>query len=65
MNKLSLIFVLVVMGQVMDQVLGHGMLLEPIARTSLWREDDSVLENYDDNGLFCGGRTVIIFIYIF
>ncbi|XP_026468723.1 uncharacterized protein LOC113372584 isoform X3 [Ctenocephalides felis] len=34
------------------------MLLEPIARTSLWREDDSVLANYDDNGLFCGGRQV-------
>lgn len=39
-------------------VAGHGMMLEPPQRSSMWRFGYNVPANYDDNGLFCGGVTV-------
>lgn len=39
-------------------VFGHGMLIDPIQRSSRWRIDSNAPENYDDNELFCGGFTV-------
>lgn len=38
-----------------DAVFGHGMMLEPSSRSSLWRTNSAARINYDDNGLFCGG----------
>ncbi|XP_067944772.1 uncharacterized protein [Watersipora subatra] len=37
------------------QVMGHGLLSEPPARNTLWREGFSNPINYNDNGLNCGG----------
>ncbi|XP_041349372.1 uncharacterized protein LOC121368698 [Gigantopelta aegis] len=37
------------------QVQGHGILLDPPGRSSLWREGHDVIPNYQDNELFCGG----------
>ena len=39
---------------------GHGYLMDPPARASMWREPYkfSTPVNYDDNGLNCGGRWV-------
>ncbi|CAH0551843.1 unnamed protein product [Brassicogethes aeneus] len=34
---------------------GHGMMLEPPNRSSLWRFDETSVKNYDDNANFCGG----------
>lgn len=39
-------------------ILGHGMLLDPVNRSSRWRYDSTAKRNYDDNGLFCGGFAV-------
>ncbi|RUS72508.1 hypothetical protein EGW08_019736 [Elysia chlorotica] len=36
-------------------VKGHGRLLEPPSRASLWRLGYSAPVNYNDNQLFCGG----------
>ncbi|KAK2167115.1 hypothetical protein LSH36_32g20072 [Paralvinella palmiformis] len=39
---------------------GHGRLLEPPSRSSLWRfpnQFPGAVPNYDDNGLNCGGRS--------
>ena len=39
--------------------IGHGMMIEPAMRSSLWRYDYPGAEpNYNDNGLNCGGFTV-------
>ncbi|XP_044745707.1 uncharacterized protein LOC123307450 [Coccinella septempunctata] len=41
------------------EVLGHGMMLEPPNRSSLWKyytiDNDKVVPNYNDNQNFCGG----------
>ncbi|XP_005092455.1 uncharacterized protein LOC101859842 [Aplysia californica] len=34
---------------------GHGRLLEPPSRSSMWRLGYDTPHNYDDNQLFCGG----------
>jgi hypothetical protein len=39
-------------------VWGHGYLVEPPQRSSLWRHGFGGPENYDDNGLNCGGFEV-------
>ena len=38
-----------------DQTLGHGRLMEPPARNSMWRFGFVNPVNYNDNELFCGG----------
>lgn len=42
------------------QVYGHGMVLEPINRGSLWRINSSYPVNFEDNENFCGGYEVIL-----
>lgn len=36
----------------------HGMLMDPVSRSSAWRSGFPTPANYDDNGLFCGGVAV-------
>lgn len=47
------------------QVSGHGRMMDPPNRSSLWRlaeyESYNPPINYDDNQLFCGGFVVIFF----
>ncbi|XP_041375005.1 uncharacterized protein LOC121387844 [Gigantopelta aegis] len=38
-----------------DDVEGHGRLLEPVSRSSMWRKGFKTPKNYNDNQLFCGG----------
>ncbi|XP_056629828.1 uncharacterized protein LOC130440590 [Diorhabda sublineata] len=40
------------------QISGHGMMLDPPGRSSLWRFNSLAPVNYDDNQLFCGGYYV-------
>ncbi|XP_059147507.1 uncharacterized protein LOC131935160 [Physella acuta] len=40
------------------KVQGHGRLLEPPSRASMWRMGFNTPPNYDDNQLFCGGVKV-------
>ena len=37
---------------------GHGRLVEPPSRSSMWRYGFRTPVNYDDNQLFCGGYDV-------
>lgn len=48
MNKLIFLFV--------ASALGHGTLMYPPMRGSMWRFYRGVPSNYDDNGLNCGGN---------
>ncbi|XP_055905835.1 uncharacterized protein LOC129941272 isoform X1 [Eupeodes corollae] len=52
------------------KVIGHGMLLDPVSRSSRWRYDESAPKNYEDNMLNCGGAdlsfaTNFYFIFTF
>lgn len=40
------------------EVQGHGRLLEPPGRSTMWRFGFDNPANYDDMGLFCGGFSV-------
>ncbi|XP_044264511.1 uncharacterized protein LOC123011226 isoform X1 [Tribolium madens] len=42
----------------LEETSGHGMMLEPINRASLWRLDWKQPSNYNDMGYFCGGVKV-------
>ncbi|KAG8199105.1 hypothetical protein JTE90_016242 [Oedothorax gibbosus] len=42
----------------MRSVSGHGRLVEPPSRSSMWRFGFKTKPNYNDNELFCGGYTV-------
>ena len=37
---------------------GHGRLIEPPSRSSMWRFGFNNTVNYNDNALFCGGKSV-------
>ena len=39
-------------------VKGHGRLLDPPGRSSLWRYDNRAQANYEDHELNCGGYRV-------
>jgi len=41
--------------QVVVNVSGHGRLMDPPARNSMWRFGFPNPVNYNDNELFCGG----------
>ncbi|KAJ8924202.1 hypothetical protein NQ315_006993 [Exocentrus adspersus] len=43
---------------VVKEVLGHGMMMKPPNRSSLWRFNLSLVFNYDDNQNYCGGLSV-------
>lgn len=52
------ISVVLTISQLVQNVVGHGMLLDPPGRSSMWRFGFSTPINYDDNSLFCGGFAV-------
>lgn len=39
-------------------VSGHGRLIDPPSRSSMWRFGFKTKKNYNDNELFCGGYTI-------
>jgi len=58
-------YVVLFLLQMLPVIYGHGMMIEPAMRSSLWRFDYLGAEpNYNDNGLNCGGFTVICLFYI-
>ncbi|GFT30055.1 chitin-binding type-4 domain-containing protein, partial [Nephila pilipes] len=42
------------------QIQGHGRLLEPPSRSSMWRFGYNTPSNYNDNELFCGGLYLVL-----
>ncbi len=64
-----LMLVLAILGGLVEdhghRVAGHGMMLDPPARASMWRFGFNTPINYDDNGLNCGGRAVILHVSYF
>lgn len=56
-------FVLLVALVYIEEASGHGMMLDPPNRASLWRYDWQQPANYNDNEFFCGGVTVSYIIH--
>jgi len=52
-------FVLLFLGLAVVQVTGHGYLIDPPERSSIWRIFPSGPINNDDNGINCGGFGVM------
>jgi len=42
----------------LQEIHGHGMLMEPVNRGSAWRKGFKTRINYDDDGNYCGGLSV-------
>ena len=43
----------------MVNVNGHGRLMEPPARNTMWRFGFPTIPNYEDSEMFCGGIKVL------
>lgn len=54
----GLAIALVVSGRLFGSADGHGMMLDPPSRSSMWRYGFNVQPNYNENGLNCGGYGV-------
>lgn len=50
--------ILVFVVYLVKDISGHGMMLDPPGRSSMWRFNHSVTPNYRDNENFCGGAYV-------
>ena len=55
-----LILGVVILGEILD-VIGHGMVLNPVHRGARWRVDKRAPVNYDDSQLYCGGFSVCVY----
>ena len=63
-EEMNLLALFTIVAATLEGVLGHGYLIYPPQRSSLWRVNTDAPANYDDNALFCGGFAVsIIFNY--
>ncbi|KAJ8926682.1 hypothetical protein NQ314_020925 [Rhamnusium bicolor] len=49
------VLIFVFIGLLAKDAVGHGMMLDPPNRSSLWRFVPQALKDYDDNANFCGG----------
>lgn len=60
-----IIFITITLSTVEISVNGHGMVLNPVGRSSRWRYDRTAKVNYGDNQLWCGGFYVSsLFLYL-
>lgn len=58
MTPLSVLVVALTLSFSVQNVNGHGYMLSPINRGSIWRVNSTHPINYNDNELFCGGTYV-------
>lgn len=61
MVKLLLASAILVAG--LQEIYGHGMVMDPVNRSSAWKKGFNTPINYDDNEIFCGGISVSIFLH--
>ena len=56
--KLKILCALLV-ASLLDEISGHGMLMDPVNRASRWKVDGSTPRDYNDMEGFCGGFNVM------
>ncbi|EFA07372.2 uncharacterized protein LOC657063 [Tribolium castaneum] len=54
---MKLLCSLLLLSGLVAKISGHGMMLEPPNRSSLWRFDPTAPVNYNDNQNYCGGAS--------
>lgn len=47
-----------------SEIFCHGMLMEPVNRGSAWKKNFKTPINYDDDGNYCGGYSVLFIIHL-
>ncbi|XP_063696955.1 uncharacterized protein LOC134827969 [Culicoides brevitarsis] len=57
-SQIFVLFAIFVSCRHVNEVLGHGMVLDPVARGSRWRYNDSAPRNYNDAEQYCGGMAI-------
>lgn len=55
MNSKIKFLIIVLFASLLNEVSGHGMLMDPINRASRWRVDGSSPRDYNDMEGYCGG----------
>ncbi|XP_047369907.1 uncharacterized protein LOC124957160 [Vespa velutina] len=55
MYNLQIILSFCMVSMNLIQIRGHGMMMDPINRSSAWKKHFPVPPNFNDNELFCGG----------
>lgn len=58
MSKLLITLFALIAFTYIGYVSGHGMLWEPVSRSTRWRFNSSAVPNWSDNQLYCGGFSV-------
>ena len=59
MSPITFLSIIPLIASLLKTANGHGMMLDPPNRSSMWHYGFNVPPNYNDNGLNCGGFTVI------
>ena len=57
-SAMTACIVVVLLTMTISEIKGHGRLITPPSRASMWRQNYNNPPNYNDNQLFCGGRSV-------
>ena len=55
---IAILTFLAILSTVLNLVSGHGRMMEPPARNTMWRMGFPAKPNYEDTELFCGGIKV-------
>ncbi|CAK9813288.1 hypothetical protein ANTQUA_LOCUS7565 [Anthophora quadrimaculata] len=55
MSFVKFFFITCLLGIYLEEIQGHGMMLDPVSRSSAWRKGFPVEPNYNDNEVYCGG----------
>lgn len=63
-SNMVVLMTVTIMTTVLQGVRGHGRLMDPPARNSMWRLGFNNPVNYNDNELYCGGRMVGRFSFL-
>lgn len=59
MGVVKLLLAFSIFGVALKETSSHGMLWDPINRSSAWKKHFRTPRNDNDNQLYCGGMTVI------
>ena len=59
MSPITFLSIIPLIASLLKTANGHGMMLDPPNRSSMWHYGFNVPPNYNENGLNCGGFTVI------
>lgn len=58
MYSIKLLLLPAIFLAIFQEACGHGMVMDPVNRSSAWRKHFKVPVNWDDTELYCGGISV-------